>query len=219
MDPYGVLGVSPTASRAEVTEAYRTMVQIFHPDRHHSSPEAVRAAAEARMKELNEAYTIVRRGLPAPRRGDGDGVGGARPSGIANIRSAALWVGTMPGSWARTARRSGTPGPTRRLSTPESRRRVAQVTREIDAQSRMARELREQAQRSVTHGVARPRPKQRVAQGSRRSVLTGLGRALHTDELTCTGCRSLQRLPGGWRARLDDTEYLCSACGRVVLSR
>jgi hypothetical protein len=193
VDPYGVLGVSPTASRAEVTEAYRTMVQIFHPDRHHSSPEAVRAAAEARMKELNEAYTIVRRGLPAPRRGDGDGVGGARPS--------------------------GTPGPTRRLSTPESRRRVAQVTREIDAQSRMARELREQAQRSVTHGVARPRPKQRVAQGSRRSVLTGLGRALHTDELTCTGCRSLQRLPGGWRARLDDTEYLCSTCGQVILSR
>ena len=219
MDPYGVLGVSPKASRAEVTEAYRTMVQIFHPDRHQSSPEAVRAAAEAQMKQLNEAYAIVRRGLPAPRRGDDGGVGGARPSGISNVRSAALLVGTMPGSWARTARRPGTPGPTKRLSTPESRRRVAQVTREIDAQSRVARELREQSQRSVPHGVARPQPKQRAAPGSKRSVLTGLGRALHTNELTCTGCRSLQRLPGDWRARLDDTEYLCSTCGKLILSR
>lgn len=219
MDPYGVLGVSAKASRAEVVEAYRTLVQIFHPDRHESSPEAVRAEAERQMKQLNEAYAIVRRGLPAPGRGQADAVGGARPSGIANVRSAALWVGTMPGSWARTARRAGTPGPTKRLSTPESRQRVARVAREIDAQSRMAREMREQATRAVPHGQARSRPKPRVAPGATRSVLTGLGRALHTDELPCTGCRSVQHLPANWQARLDDTEYLCSACGQVILSR
>lgn len=214
-----MLGVSPKASRAEVTEAYRTLVQIFHPDRHESSPEPVRAEVDRQMKQLNEAYDLVRRGLPPPGRNNGDGVGGARPSGIANIKSAALWLGTAPGSWARTARRAGTPGPTKRLDGPEARRRVSRLAREIDAQGRVARAMKEQADRAVRRGDARARPKPRVASGSRKSVVTGMGRALVTNELPCTGCRSVQRLPAGWKDTLDDTEYLCSACGKLIMSR
>ena len=214
-----MLGVDPKASRAEVVEAYRTLVQIFHPDRHQSSPEAVRAEVERQMKQLNEAYATVRRGLPPPGRNGSDAVGGGRPSGISNIRSAALWVGTAPGSWARTAGQAGTPGPTKRLDTPEARQRVAQVAREINAKARMTREMRAKAEQEKPQGDARPRPKASAPSGPKRSVLAGLGRALHTNELPCSGCRSLQRLPPGWKASLGETEYLCSSCGRLILSR
>ena len=219
MNPYEVLGVSPKASRAEVTEAYRTAVQIFHPDRHQSSPEAVREAADRQMKLLNEAYEIVRRGLPAPRGGNAAGVGGARPSGIANIKSAALWLGTAPGSWARTGRRAGTPGPTKRLDTPEARRRVARLAQEIDVQGRVAKAMREEADRARPRGNAQARPKARQAGGAAKSVVTGMGRALVTNELPCTGCRSLQILPANWKDRLDDTDYYCSSCGKLIMSR
>ncbi len=219
MDPYRVLGVSPKASRSEVTEAYRTLVQIFHPDRHQSSSEAVRAEVERQMKQLNEAYAVVRGRLPPPGKNGSDAVGGGRPSGIANIRSAALWVGTAPGSWARTARQAGTPGPTKRLDTPEARQRVARLAWEIDAKARITRETRAQEERTTPRGDARARPRGSTSPGSKRSVLAGLGQALHTNELRCTGCRGLQRLPRGWQASLDTTEFVCSSCGRLILSR
>ena len=70
--PYQVLGVSPNASPAEVTAAYKVLAQIFHPDRFADSPESVRREAEARMKALNDAYASARRGYllePAPSNG------------------------------------------------------------------------------------------------------------------------------------------------------
>jgi hypothetical protein len=60
--PYEVLGVSPSATPAEVTAAYKVLAQIFHPDRFADSPENVRREAEVRMKTLNEAYSFARRG-------------------------------------------------------------------------------------------------------------------------------------------------------------
>jgi len=60
--PYEVLGVSPTATPAEVTAAYKVLAQIFHPDRFNGSPETVQKEAELRMKSLNEAYSLARRG-------------------------------------------------------------------------------------------------------------------------------------------------------------
>ena len=39
-DPYLVLGVSPTATQAEITHAYRTRLRAHHPDtRHAPSPQ------------------------------------------------------------------------------------------------------------------------------------------------------------------------------------
>lgn len=53
----------PDASRAEIRAAYRVLVQIFHPDRHADSTEAVRMVAAREMKLLNEAYaTLTARG-------------------------------------------------------------------------------------------------------------------------------------------------------------
>lgn len=53
-DPYRVLGVSPNASEDEIKKAYRALAKKYHPDVNNGS-----AQAEARMKEVNEAYSQV----------------------------------------------------------------------------------------------------------------------------------------------------------------
>ena len=56
-DPYSVLGVSPSASDEEVKRAYREQVKKYHPDNYVDNPLA--DLAEAKMKELNEAYDEI----------------------------------------------------------------------------------------------------------------------------------------------------------------
>ena len=53
-DPYRVLGVSPSASEDEIKKAYRALAKKYHPDVNNGS-----AAAETKMKEVNEAYSQV----------------------------------------------------------------------------------------------------------------------------------------------------------------
>lgn len=53
-DPYRVLGISQTASEDEIKKAYRALAKKYHPDVNNGSPEA-----EARMKEVNEAYSTI----------------------------------------------------------------------------------------------------------------------------------------------------------------
>lgn len=61
MTPHDVLRLPPQASDGEVTAAYRTLAQIFHPDRFLDCGEDVRRAAEARMVALNDAYAVLKR--------------------------------------------------------------------------------------------------------------------------------------------------------------
>ncbi len=67
-DPYRVLGVSPQASDEEIKKAYRALAKKYHPDVNNGS-----AQAEARMKEVNEAYSMI---MKQRREGSGAGSGG-----------------------------------------------------------------------------------------------------------------------------------------------
>lgn len=53
-DFYEVLGVSKTASEAEIKKAYRKLAKKYHPD---SNPND--AVAAERFKEINEAYDVL----------------------------------------------------------------------------------------------------------------------------------------------------------------
>ena len=59
-DPYAVLGLSPSASEEEVKRAYRALVKKYHPDNYVNNPLA--DLAEAKMKEINEAYDAIVKG-------------------------------------------------------------------------------------------------------------------------------------------------------------
>lgn len=56
-DLYAVLGVTPTATPAEITHAFRTKLRALHPDTHHrGSP----ADAQTRLQQVLTAYTLLR---------------------------------------------------------------------------------------------------------------------------------------------------------------
>ena len=79
-DPYAVLGVSSSASEEEIKRAYRDLVKKYHPDNYANNPLA--DLAEAKMKEVNEAYDAI---MKARTQGgyqsaSGNGYGGGRTS-------------------------------------------------------------------------------------------------------------------------------------------
>ncbi len=55
IDYYSTLGISKTASAEEIKKAYRKQALEWHPDKHSSN----KAAAEAKFKEINEAYQVL----------------------------------------------------------------------------------------------------------------------------------------------------------------
>ena len=53
-DYYEILGVSKTASDADIKKAYRKLAQKYHPDRNPDDK-----SAEAKFKEISEAYAVL----------------------------------------------------------------------------------------------------------------------------------------------------------------
>ena len=52
---YSVLGVERGASDDEIKKAYRKLAMTYHPDRNNGSKDA-----EERLKEITEAYDVLR---------------------------------------------------------------------------------------------------------------------------------------------------------------
>jgi DnaJ-domain-containing protein 1 len=60
LEYYEVLGVGPTASRAEIKHAYRRRMKEYHPDKYATDPTSVQEEALRKSKEINQAYEALR---------------------------------------------------------------------------------------------------------------------------------------------------------------
>lgn len=77
MDPYKVLGVSPSATDDEVKRAYRDLARKYHPDNYADNPLA--DLAKEKMQEINDAYdTIMKQRQNGGYSAGGQSYGGAR---------------------------------------------------------------------------------------------------------------------------------------------
>lgn len=196
MTPYEFLGVSPNASVEEITAAYRTLAQIYHPDRYAGCAENVKLEAERRMQDLNEAYDLARSGrLP-------NGGRWAKPKSPAQTGQRQAQQQQHPPNKMTQVNFAGIPW--------------AEACRERAVQAVKAQREREARERAAHNGQANARPK-----SARRgqAVLSGLGEARFTNNVTCRRCQSIQWLPQGWAQRLADTDYYCSVCDRLLLAR
>jgi curved DNA-binding protein CbpA len=63
-DPYEVLGIAPGATHSELMSAFRTLAQIYHPDRYMEASAQVRDEASRRMKEITAAYRALEAQVP-----------------------------------------------------------------------------------------------------------------------------------------------------------
>ncbi len=72
MNPYDVLGVSPSASDEDVAKAYRRLAKKYHPDLHPGD-----SAAAEQMGRVNRAYDDIK---AMRQRGAGPDMGGQGPA-------------------------------------------------------------------------------------------------------------------------------------------
>jgi curved DNA-binding protein CbpA len=166
-DPYQTLGVSRSASDAELRSAYRRLVLLHHPDHNGGSAESTR-----RFEQIQDAYAAVRRLRQAP--GGGDRVR-ARPA------SAGAGAGTAPGA-------GSDPGVESRLAAMERELRAAREARERTAReaadaAREARRAAEAARRAERQALRDLREAARAG-GSERPTDEELGYVSTDDSFT-----------------------------------
>ncbi len=58
-DPYTVLGVDRNASQGEIKRAYKQLALKYHPDKVQHLGEEFQTLAEARFKDIQDAYTAL----------------------------------------------------------------------------------------------------------------------------------------------------------------
>ena len=91
-DPFQTLGVSRTASDAELRAAYRRLVQLHHPDHNGGSAESAR-----RFEEVQEAYAEARRLRQSGGGAAGSSArGGRRPASGSTAGSSGSRSGSSP---------------------------------------------------------------------------------------------------------------------------
>lgn len=74
--PYEILGVSPGASKEEVTKAYRKLAKKYHPDLNPGDESAAK-----KMSEINAAYEEIKSGKASASGGGGGSYGGSSSYG------------------------------------------------------------------------------------------------------------------------------------------
>lgn len=103
-DPYSVLGVSRTATQAEITHAYRRHLRDYHPDRRTGESNS---GADERLRQILSAYALLRdphcraaydRAHPAPKKAAAARIPVSRTSSRTDERPP-LWAG--PVRWER----------------------------------------------------------------------------------------------------------------------
>ena len=62
---YKILGLKPGASREEIQQAYKDLVNVWHPDRFSHDPH-LQIKAQDELKKINEAYECLQRGISEP---------------------------------------------------------------------------------------------------------------------------------------------------------
>ena len=82
MDPYQVLGVSGNATDDEIKKAYRALSRKYHPDANINNPN--KAQAEAKFKELQQAYQLIMRERSGGGRAGQSGAYGQRTGAYGN---------------------------------------------------------------------------------------------------------------------------------------
>ena len=59
-DYYEILGTNKNATDDEIKKAYKKLAIKWHPDKFASAPESEKKAAEEKMKDINEAYDVLK---------------------------------------------------------------------------------------------------------------------------------------------------------------
>lgn len=93
-DPWGTLGVPRGATKLEVKEAYHKLVLQHHPDKHMNSDREQRMRAEARFKNVQEAYNMLSGKQPiqvSARWAQAEADAAMQKAPLTN-RQAAIWV-------------------------------------------------------------------------------------------------------------------------------
>lgn len=57
--PYSLLGITEAATPEQIKDAYKTLSKQYHPDKVHHLGAEFKAFAEAKQKEINNAYTAL----------------------------------------------------------------------------------------------------------------------------------------------------------------
>src|SRR4051812_12991112 len=66
-DPYAVLGVTATATAAQISHAYRALLRALHPDTRRRAGAPLTEAADAELQRVVTAYAALRPAAPRPR--------------------------------------------------------------------------------------------------------------------------------------------------------